>query len=223
MRKIFRISKRSVTPGLESNKLSPLFTASCKIKAPGFRLPENLHFYSCIICIHVPFVTSQWAKFPDLSFFFPTPAFSSCFPSAGCHRLHLLLQDPPERPGPAGAAGQPVAGGQQHHGLPAPPHPLGPLLPAGPAGAAAPPAATPPQPSERAAPAGPQVVQNHLPPPHPPSLPTAMNTAHPQLQSILPPGFIQDPVQFCHHSRDPPHLLLHPPHTHPAKRSKQKE
>lgn len=57
--------------------------------------------------------------------------------SAGRDRLHLLLQDPHERPGPNGTAGQPVAHRQQHHRLPPPPHPLGPLLPAGPAGAAA--------------------------------------------------------------------------------------
>lgn len=81
-----------------------------------------------------------------------------CVLSAGCDRLHLLLQDPYERPGPAGTSGQPVAHRQQHHRLPPPPHPLGPLLSASPAGAASSPA-PPAQPHQRAALAGPQVVQ----------------------------------------------------------------
>uniref|UniRef100_A0A672GET7 poly(A)-specific ribonuclease n=1 Tax=Salarias fasciatus TaxID=181472 RepID=A0A672GET7_SALFA len=80
--------------------------------------------------------------------------------SAGGHRLHLLLQDPHERAGAAGTSGPPVAPGQQHHGLPPPPHPVGPLLPAGPAGAPPTAAPAPPaQPPQRPAPAGAQVVQ----------------------------------------------------------------
>lgn len=96
--------------------------------------------------------------------------FNPFFVSAGCDRLHLLLQDPYECPGPDGTAGQPVARRQQHHRLPPSPYPIGPLLPAGPAGAAASPA-PPTQPPQWAAPACPQVVQPEKAPAHP-SYPT---------------------------------------------------
>lgn len=127
--------------------------------------------------------------------------------SAGCDRLHLLLQDPHECPGPARTAGQPVAHRQQHHRLPPSPHPLGPLLPAGPAGAAASPP-PPAQPPQRAAPAGPQVVQpKETRPPFPPHL---------QTLSSPPSSFIQDPVQFTDHVKtqtpsDPSNPMTHLP------------
>lgn len=108
---------------------------------------------------------------------------------AGCHRLHLLLQDTHERRGRPGPAGQPVAGGQQHHRLPPPPHPLRPLLPAGPAGTA-PPRSPRAQPPERPALAGPQVVQPGKAPPTPLTSPTQL------LNTAPPPSFVQDPVQL---------------------------
>lgn len=99
---------------------------------------------------------------------------SPLFP-AGCDWLHLLYQDPHERTGPAGPTGDPVAGGEQHHRLPTPPHPLRPLLPAGPAGV------TPtPAPPQRPTPARPQVAQI-------PSTPTILShTPQNTSQLILP-------------------------------------
>lgn len=126
------------------------------------------------------------------------------FVSAGRDRLHLLLQNPHECPGPAGTAGQPVAHRQQHHRLPPPPHPLRSLLPAGPAGAA-PSSAPPAQPPQWAAPAGPQVVQPENAPPFK-HCPTPIST------------FIQDPVQFTDHVKSPAPSSPYPPtlrHTHP--------
>lgn len=129
--------------------------------------------------------------------------------SAGCDRLHLLLQDPHECPGPAGTTGQPVAHRQQHYRLPTPPHPLGPLLPTGPAGAAASPA-PPAQPPQRAAFASPQVVQ-----PKRPARPFL-----PHLQTLSSPSnFIQDPVQFTNHVKTPTPSDPSNPMTHLPKRS----
>lgn len=120
--------------------------------------------------------------------------------SAGCDRLHLLLQDPHERPGHARTARQPVAHRQQHHGLPPPAHPLGPLLPAGPAGAAPSPA-PPAQPPQRAAPAGPQVVhpENERERPAYPFLPHLLNTVPPSSSLQLYTGPCTVHVKLGHH------------------------
>lgn len=122
--------------------------------------------------------------------------------STGCDRLHLLLQDPHECPGPAGTAGQPVAHRQQHHRLPPPPHPLGPLLPTGPAGAAAP-LAPPTQPPQRAAPTSPQVVQPKRPPP-------LQTLSSPTLQLYTGPCTDHPNVKIQTPS-DPAHPLTRPP------------
>lgn len=132
------------------------------------------------------------------------------FVLAGRDRLHLLLQDPHECPGPTGTAGQPVAHRQQHHRLSPSPHPLGPLLPAGPTGAAPSPA-PPAQPPQWAAPADPQVVQPERAPP------TLLTPPFKHCPNPLS-GFIQDPVQFTDHVKTPAPSSPYPPmlrHTYP--------